>query len=301
MQAENQLCARDPAGEIKRDGQGHPVLDCMCGNVICGRFDPAKPFFTAQGSFWTNGTTQLLAATTEADRQARTRNRCNGEGYESVALIPLRLGEQRFGLLQLNARRTGAFSPEVISLWERLGGHLAVALAKFRADEALHESEARFRSLFENMQEGFAYCRMLFEGDRPCDFIYLHVNDAFERLTGLKNVIGRRVTEVIPGIRNTDAELFEIYGRVVATGQPEKFERYVQALKMWFSISVYCPAPEHFVAVFDVITARKEVEERIRQFNLELEERVHQRTAQLASSNRKSLTVPSCPSSAAME
>jgi signal transduction histidine kinase len=100
-------------------------------------------------------------------------------------------------------------------------------------------------------------------------------------------VIGRRVTEVIPGIRNTDAELFEIYGRVVATGQPEKFERYVQALKMWFSISVYCPAPEHFVAVFDVITARKEVEERIRQFNLELEERVHQRTAQLEAANKE--------------
>jgi PAS domain S-box-containing protein len=263
--AENQLCCRDATGEVMRDDSGNPVLACMCGNVICGRFDPSKPFFTAHGSFWTNCTTQLLATTTEADRQSRTRNRCNGEGYESVALIPLRLGSQRIGLLQLNDRRPGRFWPELISLWERLADQLAIALAKFRADEALRESEARFRSLFENMQEGFAYCRMVFEQGQPRDFIYLHVNDAFERLTGLKNVVGRRVTEVIPGIRDTDAELFEIYGRVATTGQPEKFERYVQALKMWFSISVYCPAPEHFVAVFDVITARKEAEQTLRE------------------------------------
>ena len=265
VEAESQLCARDQAGGIKRDSQGDPILECMCGNVICGRVDPAKPFFTAQGSFWTNSTTQLLATTTDADRQARTRNRCHGEGYESVALVPLRLGEQRLGLLQVNARRAGAFTAEVISLWERLGGHLSVALAKFRADEELRESEARFRSLFENMLEGFAYCRMVFEQGRPRDFIYLHVNDAFERLTGLKNVIGRRVTEVIPGIRDTDKELLEVYGRVATTGQPEKLETYVKAMKMWFSISVYCPAPEHFIAVFDVITPRKEAEQALRE------------------------------------
>ena len=113
----------------------------MCGNVICGRFDPAKPFFTAKGSFWTNCTTELLATTTEADRQARTRNRCNGEGYESVALIALRVGEERLGLLQLNDQRARTGSPpETIALWERLAGYLAVALAKLRAEEALRES-----------------------------------------------------------------------------------------------------------------------------------------------------------------
>ncbi len=130
-----------------------------------------------------------------------------------------------------------------------------------RAEEALRESEQRYHSLFENMLEGFAYCRMLFEDDRPQDFIYLEVNSAFEELTGLKNVVGRRVTEVIPGIQESNPELFEIYGRVALTGRPEQLETYLEALGIWFSISVYSPAHGYFVAVFENITKRKRAEE----------------------------------------
>ena len=137
IQAENMLCSRDSDGEIICDNSGNPVLDCMCGNVISGRFDPEKPFFTALGSFWTNSTTELLATTGEDDRQSRTRNRCNGEGYESVALIPLFAGQQRLGLLQLNDQRKGAFTLEKISIWERMAGYIAIALTKFRSEEAV--------------------------------------------------------------------------------------------------------------------------------------------------------------------
>ena len=263
--SENNLCARDSVGRIVRDSLGKPVIECMCGNVICGRFDPAKSFFTKHGSFWSNNTTELLRRTTEVDRQTRTRNRCNGEGYESVALIPLLLGEERLGLLQLNDRRTGIFSEEVLCVWERLADQLAVALAKFRTEEALRKSEERYRSLFMNMLNGYAYCKMVFEGMKPQDFIYLDVNEAFGKLTGLNNVIGKKVTEVIPGIREADPQLFEIYGRVAMTGSPEQFETYVEALHNWFSISVYSPKKEHFVAVFDVITERKQAEVSLRQ------------------------------------
>lgn len=131
------------------------------------------------------------------------------------------------------------------------------------AEETLRESEERFRSLFTNMINGFAYCKMLFDGETAQDFIYLDVNKAFETLTGLKNVIGKKVSDVIPGFREADREILEMYGRVVQTGKPETHETYVNALKMWFSVSVYSPHKGYFVAVFDVITDRKQAEEKL--------------------------------------
>ncbi len=89
-----------------------------------------------------------------------------------------------------------------------------------QAEKALRESEEHYRSLFDNMLNGYAYCRMIFENGEPQDFIYLKVNQAFETLTGLRNVNGKKVSEVIPGIRESDPELFEIYGRVATTGDP---------------------------------------------------------------------------------
>ena len=148
--AENFLCKRTPDGGIVRDGAGKPMLECRCGNVLHGRFDSSLPFFTERGSFWTNNTTVLLARTTEADRQARTRNRCNGEGYESVALIPFRLREEVYGLLQLNDKTVGRFTPELISQLEDLAAYVSLSLSKHMADTFQQESEERYRSLFEN-------------------------------------------------------------------------------------------------------------------------------------------------------
>ncbi len=151
-----------------------------------------------------------------------------------------------------------------------------------KAEEALKESENRYHSLFDNMTEGFAYCKMLYDDSgQPLDFVYLEVNHSFERLTGLKGVVGKKVTEVIPGIRETDPELFRIYGRVATECGTDRLEFYVEALKEWFSLSVYCPQKEYFVAIFDVITERRKIQDELRRMNVELEQRVTERTAEL--------------------
>ncbi len=131
-------------------------------------------------------------------------------------------------------------------------------------EEKLRASEERYRSLFSNMMDGFAFCKMIFDAEnRPIDFVYLEINDAFVRITGLKRelVVGKKVTQAIPGIKEANPELFEIYGRVALSCREEKFEVFFKPLYMWLSISVYCPQKGYFAAIFEDITKRKQIQE----------------------------------------
>ncbi len=137
-----------------------------------------------------------------------------------------------------------------------------------KVEETLRKSEEEYSSLFSNMIDGFAYCQMVFdEAGKPVDFVYLQVNDAFERMTGLKRdlIIGKKASEVIPGIKDDNPELFEIYGRVALTGQKEKNEHLQKYLNVWLSVSVYSPAKGYFAAILEDITQRKKTQESLKE------------------------------------
>ena len=105
----------------------------------------------------------------------------------------------------------------------RYSGIVLDVTERKRAEEELKESEERYRTLFETMTEGFAHCRILYQDDKPVDWVYLDVNPAFEKITGLKGAEGKNVSDLIPGVRKSNPELFETYGRVAGGGSAGTF------------------------------------------------------------------------------
>jgi two-component system sensor histidine kinase/response regulator len=208
VELENRLCAVDQSGELVRDSEGNPVLECMCGNIIRGRVNPELPFFTEGGSFWSNCTTELLASTSEKDRQAHTRNRCNGEGYESVALVPIRGVDGCLGLLQFNDRQKGRFTKERIEFFERLASSLAIAISQRNAVKELKGTTQILETIFDSTHMMVAYL--------DPEFNFIMVNRAYA--DGDEKDIdffpGKKHFDLFP-----DSDQEAIFRRVVETGQ----------------------------------------------------------------------------------
>ncbi len=156
VREEDSLCARSSDGGVIRDAQGRPIHECTCGLVLSGRTDPTMPCFSEGGSFWTNGSRELLELAPEADPRTNPRNRCIREGYQSIALIPVRSGDEIIGLLQLNDRRKERFTPELIRFFEQLSDNIGLALQREQADEALRRTAEDLRRSNLDLEQ-FAY------------------------------------------------------------------------------------------------------------------------------------------------
>src|SRR5690606_19736082 len=106
------------------------------------------------------------------------------------------------------------------------------------AVRALHESEARYRFLFDSIDQGFCTVEVLFNADgRPVDYRYLELNPVFERHMGLRNVGGKTMRSLVP---DHESYWYEIYGRVAKTGEPTRFEMPAMALgERWFDVYAF--------------------------------------------------------------
>ncbi|MEW6405377.1 MAG: PAS domain S-box protein, partial [Chloroflexota bacterium] len=161
--------------------------------------------------------------------------------------------------------------------WVTIGGEKYILTTirditeRKRAEQALHQSEQRFRELFENMSSGVAVYEAVDAGQ---DFIFRDFNRAGERIENIRReqLIGKSVLEVFPGVK--EFSLFELFQRVWKTGQPEhhpislyKDERIVG----WRENYVYKLPSGEIVAVYDDVTERMQAQQALEEYTRRLE------------------------------
>ncbi|HYC28612.1 MAG TPA: PAS domain-containing protein, partial [Chitinophagaceae bacterium] len=159
--------------------------------------------------------------------------------------------------------------------------------AQVLARRSVQESEARYRNLFESMNQGFCVVEMIFDADnQPVDYRFLEINPVFEKQTGLKDAIGKTALELVP---NLEAHWLELYGNVALTGQPVHFVEGSAAMGRWFEVNAFPTGDENsrrVALLFTDISERKKNEEVLKQSEAILQKRVAERTAELEEQKR---------------
>ncbi len=181
-----------------------------------------------------------------------------GHGDERVAVEMMKLGARDYLVKQPD------FLELVPPVVERVLGQIEVERKLGRAEQDLHESETRFRALFENSGS----CVTVYEAtDNGADFIIRDFNRAAERTDKVKReeVIGRPVTGVFPGVR--EFGLLDVFRRVWRTGRAERHPVSMykdERISGWRENYVYKLPSGEVVAVYEDVTERKLAEQALR-------------------------------------
>ncbi len=150
-----------------------------------------------------------------------------------------------------------------ISCW--VGVNLDITERK-KGEEAERESERRYRTLFNAIDEGFCVIEMIFdENQKPIDYRFLDLNPAFVKQTGLVDAQGKTMRELRP---LHEDHWFEIYGRIALTGQPARFENQAAQLHRWYDVYAFRfgrPEDRQVAVLFNDISERKGAEEALRE------------------------------------
>lgn len=138
---------------------------------------------------------------------------------------------------------------------------------RIKAEQALRESEAKFKALFNNMDFASSYYQIITdESGKAIDCIFNDINHAYEKIIGVNRneIIGKKATEVFPGLKESCVDWIGLFGEVALTGKSVSMEIYSDIMGRWYSANYYCPKPGYIASAFSDVTERISNEKEIR-------------------------------------
>ncbi len=209
----------------------------------------------------TDGILLLPDLTAEPDRAANAL--VTGEPhlrfYAGVALVTP--DGWAIGTLCVLDREPRTLTDQQVFVLKALARAVMTQLESRCAEATLRRTEERHRSLFAFLNAGFCIVEMIFSAeDRAVDYRFLEVNAAFERQTGLADVVGRTMRDFVPG---HEQHWFDLYGQVARTGQSVRFEQQAGSLGRWYDVHAYRvdgPMRNRVAILFNDITERRRSE-----------------------------------------
>lgn len=182
-------------------------------------------------------------------------------GTRAAIGVPLVTGGRLAALLSVNQIEPRVWTAAELALTSEVAERIWSALESAKVAEALRQSEAKYRLLFESIDEGFCLIDVLVDAhQQPYDHRFVQVNPAFERMTGLANLVGQRARHYASPVA---ADWQALYAEVVMSGQPLRSEQRSPGLDRTFDVYI-CPlaeAPGHLITVIVTdVTDRKQAE-----------------------------------------
>ncbi|HEU4581314.1 MAG TPA: ATP-binding protein [Polyangiaceae bacterium] len=250
--------------EVEADGNSSRVEREYCGlgvSSLLGRWrlDDFGP--TLMAKYREGHTFAVSDVSALGELTAAQRARYAALGIAAYAGVPLIKQGRLTAILTLHSAVPRCWGDEELALIEETAERTWAAVERARAEQVSRESAAKYRSLFDSIDEGFAILQLLFDGAGVTrDFIFVEINRAFARQMGVA-ATGKRALELLP---NVEQCWIDVFGKVAITKQPVRFEQYVPVTGRWFSIhaSALGEDENHQVAVvFSDITERKRREQ----------------------------------------